>query len=100
VRAAYLVAAAINALVAILLPHHHWPVNALMVVGLAVLCWTDRRPYPNPLHLYLLLAAVTLATAVGGVASARGDAMVYTFLGLCLVVALADATLNRDAADS
>ena len=99
VRIAYLVAAAINAFIAFLLPPHYWPVNALMVLGLMVLAWSDRRPHVDR-QLYILLGGVTVATLVGSVAAEKGDAMIYTFLGLCLVVGFAETMSTQGPADS
>ena len=94
-RNTYLVAAAINLIIAFLLPPHYWPVNILMVVSLTCLAWADRRTHANRIQFYLLLVAVTIATAVGSVASQHGDGMIYTFLGLCLIVAFAESTDER-----
>ena len=89
-RNTYLVAAAINLIIAFLLPPHYWPVNILMVLGLTFIAWSDRRPRTNKLQFYLLLVAASIAAAVGSIASQRGDAIIYTFLGLCLILALVE----------
>ena len=85
VRTVYLVAAAINAIIAFLLPSHYWPVNALMVIGLIVLAFVERRPRANDRQLLTQLALVTIATAFGSVAAGKNG--LYIFLGLCCVIA-------------
>jgi FtsH-binding integral membrane protein len=97
VRNTYLVAAAINLVIAFLLPPHYWPVNILMVLGLAFLAWSDRRPRTSTLQFYLLLAAASIAAALGSIASQRADGTIYTFLGLCLILALLEAVQARAA---
>jgi FtsH-binding integral membrane protein len=95
VRNTYLIAAAINLIIAFLLPPHYWPVNILMVLGLTFLAWSDRRPRTNMRQFYLLLVAASIATAVGSIASQRGDGIIYTFLGLCLILALVEGAGAR-----
>ena len=89
VRNAYLVAAAINAIITPILPPHYLPVNLLMAVILTWLAWADHGRNTKKLYFYTSLVAVTIATAVGSVAAERSDGMIYTFLGLCLIVGFA-----------
>lgn len=99
-RTTYLVAAAINLVIAFLLPPHYWPINILMVLGLTFLAWSDRRPRTNIRQFYLLLIVASIATAVGSIASERGDGITYTFLGLCLIFALVEGAGTRGWGDS
>jgi hypothetical protein len=81
-----LVAAAINLIIIPFLPPHYSAVNLSMVACFAWLAWADVRPHANRVHFYLLLSGATIATAVGSIAAERSDGMLYTFLGLCLIV--------------
>lgn len=95
----YLVAAATNAIIVPMLPPHYLPVNLLMVACLTWLAWADHRRNPNKLYFYTSLIAVTLATAVGSVAAERSDGMIYTFLGLCLIVGFAAESARKRGLD-
>lgn len=89
-RIPYLVAAEIYAVVAVLLRHQaYWPINALVVLMLLVLSFVDRRPSSAP--FYVLLVALSAAGTVGSLLhQASGRMLLYAFLGLCAVVAIAD----------